>query len=170
MSIAFKDTARVGRQNQLFNSQGARLVAGCVVLNNENDKVLLISSSAKKNKWVLPKGGIEIDEKDDYKLTAIRETWEEAGVTGSIISVLPIVQDLRPPKEWGKMTDEKVMLHPPRSEFHFFEMKCNELHDVYPESKERKRKWFDFNTAIEELNGNKRPELVKILESSSIKR
>lgn len=170
MSVELISTARVGRKNQLFNEVGARLVGGCVVLNSTRDKVLLISSSAKKNKWVLPKGGIELDERDDYKLTAIRETWEESGATGEITATLPVVEDQRPPKEWGKMTEDKILTHPPRSQFHFFEMLCDKLHDVYPESRERKRQWFDYKTAIAELDGNKRPELVRVLESSSIQK
>ncbi|KAH3677222.1 hypothetical protein WICMUC_001803 [Wickerhamomyces mucosus] len=163
-------TSRVGRENQLFNDKGARLVAGCVVLNSTYDQVLLISSSAKKNKWVLPKGGIETDEAEDYSKTAIRETWEEAGVTGELIGQLPVVEDLRPPKEWGKLTNDKILNNPPRSEFHFYEMLVEKFHDIYPESKERKRKWFSFQEAIDELNGNKRPELVEILKNSRIKK
>ncbi|ONH67026.1 Diphosphoinositol polyphosphate phosphohydrolase DDP1 [Cyberlindnera fabianii] len=173
--IVYEDKAHVGRENQLFNPEtGARMVAGCVCLNSTRDRVLLVSSSAKKSKWVLPKGGIELDEPEFHR-AAIRETWEEAGVTGVIVGELPVVHDMRPPKKWGTKIDNEeyirtgVMKTPPRSEFHFFEMVVREEHDVYPECKERTRKWFTFEDAIEELMSHNRPELAKAVEESLLK-
>lgn len=67
----------------------ARVVAGTVVINHTNRTILLItSSSLRPNKYVLPKGGVEIDERLDYRITAIRETWEEAGVYAASVKCL----------------------------------------------------------------------------------
>ena len=42
-------TAREGRENQRYNSEtGARIVAGCMCLNETKDKIIMISSSKHK--------------------------------------------------------------------------------------------------------------------------
>jgi len=54
------------------------LVVGCIpVLKNGN---ILMVSASKKAEWILPKGGWELDE--SMEESAIRETFEEAGVIG----------------------------------------------------------------------------------------
>ncbi|WEJ96066.1 nudix superfamily hydrolase 8-oxo-dGTP pyrophosphatase [Yamadazyma tenuis] len=105
------------------------MVAGCICLNVPQDKVIMISSSVHPNKWVLPKGGIELDEGDDFVVSAVRETWEEAGCEGKIVQKLPIVYDSRgskapilPP---GKEFDPQKTV--PKSEFHFYEMEANRI-------------------------------------------
>lgn len=69
-----------------FSPEGARLVAGVIVLSNEishpgepaGKYVLCISSSRHPNKVVLPKGGWE--DHETVEEAALRECWEEAGV------------------------------------------------------------------------------------------
>lgn len=168
------EAARVGRSNQVYSAAtGARVVAGCICLSRDKDKVLMITSSAHKKRWIFPKGGVEKDE-PDYKLTAQRETWEEAGCVGSIGSDLGTIEDMRPPKEWNKDLQSigketgGVIKHPPRSEFHFYEMEVTELVDKYPESNKRKRDWFSYSKAKEQLLLAKRPELLEALERSAI--
>ena len=144
-------------------------MSGCVCVNEAGDRVLLVGSSRNNNKWVLPKGGVETDEDDDgdYVRAAIRETWEEAGAIGTIVRKLQVIPDLRSPAEWAKGSMKEtngVLRNPPRSEFHFYEMKVKELHDEFPESATRKRQWFTFEDAIESLQSNKRPELAKAVE------
>lgn len=167
-------TPRVGRENQVYSAiTGARIVAGCICLSNDKKKVLMISSSAKKNRWIFPKGGVEKDE-PDYKLTAQRETWEEAGCIGTIVSSLGTIEDMRPPKEWNndsksyKSDKDGVIKHPPRSEFHFYQMENTELIEKYPESSKRNRKWSTYDEAKEQLLLAKRPELLEALNRSSI--
>ncbi|QLL35046.1 hypothetical protein HG536_0H04220 [Torulaspora globosa] len=168
------EVSRVGRENQVYSKQtGARIVAGCVCLSKDRKHVLMISSSANRNRWIFPKGGVEIDE-PDYKLAARRETWEEAGCIGNIVASLGVIEDMRPPKEWNNdiasFTDsnEEVIAHPPRSEFHFYEMEVTELPDRYPECGKRDRKWFDYREAKELLLLAKRPELLTALDRSSV--
>lgn len=173
MSLSME--ARSGRANQVYGEDGARLVAGCVCLTSDRHHVLMISSSANRNKWILPKGGIETDE-PDYKQTAIRETWEEAGCTGEIVSSLGVVKDMRPPK--AKMMDRatferaksdgEVNKNPPRSEFHFYELIIGKLEDNFPEMHKRDRKLFTYREAKQNLIEAKRPELLEALTRSSI--
>lgn len=166
--------SRIGRQNQVYSQKtGARVVAGCVCLSKDRKRVLMISSSAHRNRWIFPKGGVEIDE-PDYKLTARRETWEEAGCVGDIVASLGTIEDMRPPKEWNKdiasfaQSNDEVITHPPRSEFHFYEMEVTELPDKFPECHKRDRKWFNYQEAKEQLLLAKRPELLTALDRSSI--
>lgn len=170
------EAPRVGRENQVYSKvTGARLVAGCICLTKDHKQVLMITSSAHKKRWIFPKGGVEMDE-PDYKITAQRETWEEAGCVGEITEALGTIEDMRPPKDWNKdikafenaTSDSEVSKHPPRSEFYFYELEIKELVEVYPESDKRNRKLCDYNDAKENLLKAKRPELLEALERSSI--
>lgn len=67
---------------------GVRNQSGCLVFRydkNHNYEILLISSSSGK-KWAFPKGGVEKDL--TRKESALKETYEEAGVTGHIVGKL----------------------------------------------------------------------------------
>ncbi|CEP22080.1 Diphosphoinositol polyphosphate phosphohydrolase DDP1; AltName: Full=Diadenosine and diphosphoinositol polyphosphate phosphohydrolase 1; AltName: Full=Diadenosine 5',5'''-P1,P6-hexaphosphate hydrolase; Short=AP6A hydrolase [Cyberlindnera jadinii] len=151
-------------------TQCNRIVSGCVCVNEAGDSVLLIGSSRHNNdRWVLPKGGVDIAEDDDgdYVKTAIRETWEEAGATGTIVRKLEVIPDQRSPAEWakGSMKDTNgILMNPPKSEFHFYEMKVEKLHDEFPESATRRRKWFTLQDAVRSLLWNQRPELAKAVQ------
>lgn len=56
--------------------------AGAIAFRAEGDRttVLLVRSKKDPTIWVFPKGHIDDDESE--RETAIRETWEEAGVSG----------------------------------------------------------------------------------------
>lgn len=79
---AFRKNSRQGRQNQRWKQpEGTiRQVTGCIPIL-QNSQILLVSASRKKD-WILPKGGWEKDE--TMAESAIRETYEEAGVTGKL--------------------------------------------------------------------------------------
>lgn len=160
-------TAREGRENQRYNSEtGARIVAGCMCLNETKDKIIMISSSKHKNRWIVPKGGNELDESELE--TAVRETWEEAGVEGIIIKKLPVVLDSRgsqAPVIKGEFDPDVAT---PKSEFHFFELQVDQLNTSWPEMKKRQRRWCTYSEAKHELLKLKRPELVDALNMSSI--
>lgn len=171
-NLPFKsDEARTGRENQRYNPQnGARMVAGCICMNSTKDKVIMILSTAHTNRWVFPKGGVEIDEGDDYAISAIRETWEEAGCEGKILNKLPVALDSRgkkaPVLEKGKDFDPNGTI--PKSEFHFYEMMIEKLNAKWPELKKRQRKWCTYSEAKHELLKAKRPELVEALDQSCV--
>ena len=56
--------------------------AGAIVFRADGDRttVLLVRSKKDPTIWVFPKGHVDDDESE--RETAIRETWEEAGVSG----------------------------------------------------------------------------------------
>lgn len=154
---------RVGRSSQVYNRTNmARLVAGGLILNESHDKVLMISSTKHKDRWVLPKGGVELDESDNFIKSSLRETWEEAGVVGKILKKLPIVQDHR--GEGSNIDGEFI----PKAEYHFYEMEIVELAAEWPEMDQRQRKWCNYNEAKHELIKSKRPELIIALNDSDI--
>lgn len=146
------------------------MVAGCICLNDTKDKVIMILSSAHKGKWVLPKGGIELDEGDDFAVSAVRETWEEAGCEGTVLRKLPIVFDMRGKK--APVLEPNVDFDPtkvvPRLEFHFYELMVENLTTDWPESQQRERRWCTYAEARHELEKAKRPELVAALDSSCL--
>jgi len=88
-SSSFKSSlpadSRIGRDNQRFETCSKtghliRLVAGTVPITNDGS--ILFVSAAKKREWILPKGGWELDE--TIEESALRETYEEAGVFGTL--------------------------------------------------------------------------------------
>lgn len=161
--------SRIGRLNQRYSESGSRMVAGCICLNKTKDRVIMILLLLHPGKWVLPKGGIELDESDDFVVTAVRETWEEAGVEGIIANKLPIVYDSRGSKApiiKGEFDPTKGDV--PKSEFHFYELIVEELSKEWPESSKRERRWCTYLEAKHELEKANRPELVSALNLSSI--
>jgi diphosphoinositol-polyphosphate diphosphatase len=75
--------SRQGRSGQRWvadpkSQQNIRLTTGCVPIMNDG-RILFITAS-RKHEWILPKGGWEMDE--TMEESAIRETFEEAGVIG----------------------------------------------------------------------------------------
>jgi len=77
--------SRTGRENQRWvtdavSNQLFRLVTGTVPIMN--DGRILVCSSSRKQEWILPKGGWEADE--TMEESALRETFEEAGVLGTL--------------------------------------------------------------------------------------
>ncbi|KAI7895183.1 NUDIX hydrolase domain-like protein [Mucor mucedo] len=118
--------ARTGRENQVYDDSNIRQVAGCIAIDPNTNKVLIISSSKRENVWVLPKGGWEDDETKEQ--AAARETYEEAGVRGQIGNLV------------GSFIDYNYYGEP-KSNVWFYELKVEEICSQWPESSFRQRKW-----------------------------
>ncbi len=101
--------------------------------NNGKEIEILLITSLKKKKWIIPKGYVE------YSLTpfesAKKEAFEEAGITGS--------NETEELGEYfaGKDDNKKLVK--------VFLMKVLGLSDDYPEKNIRKRKWFSIDEAIQ---------------------
>lgn len=163
LSVPKTKTPRQGRETQMYSSiNNARLVGGGIVLDKQLDKVLMISSSKHKDRWILPKGGIEYDERENFAITALRETWEEAGAVCTVAKKLPVIADRRDPKLLQQGKDFPIC------EFHFYQMKLVELDNDWPESDNRLRRWCTYQEAKHELLKSKRPELLIALNESDI--
>lgn len=81
--VTSQKISRNGRMSQRWytdpqNQRVYRMVTGCVPIV-EGGKILFVSAS-RKPEWILPKGGWESDEAMEE--SAIRESFEEAGVVG----------------------------------------------------------------------------------------
>jgi diphosphoinositol-polyphosphate diphosphatase len=141
-----------------YSEAGERLVCGLVPLDKSKSRVLLIQS-AKRNGWVLPKGGWETDEATPQE-AAKREAWEEAGVICTISKDLGKIKDKRAPKDITNTI--------PKALYQFYEATVDKEEPKWPESHKRGRKWMSYQEAKALLTS--RPELLEALEKSSVKR
>lgn len=65
-----------------------RELAGCLpfIVKGESWKILLVTSRTHPGRLIFPKGAIKSHESPRH--AALRETWEEAGVTGTLLDRL----------------------------------------------------------------------------------
>ncbi|CAO3617144.1 unnamed protein product [Mucor hiemalis] len=131
---AFSKKSRHGHGQDVVDANNVRQVAGCIPLDMTNRRVLLISSRKNKDAWVLPKGGWEQDE--TQKHAAQRETWEEAGIKGTITRQLGVFEE---------RTNKKKVL---KAHHWIFEMVIDEVAKKFPEKKKRERRWVKFIFSI----------------------
>jgi 8-oxo-dGTP pyrophosphatase MutT (NUDIX family) len=111
-------------------------------------EVLLITS-VKKKKWVIPKGFIE------FNLTpfesAKKEAYEEAGILGTNETI-----------ELGFFSNHKSIgiCH-----VKVFAMEVIEILDDYPEKVQRKREWFNIKEASSAVEVREISDMISSLES-----
>ena len=91
--VVERTVSRTGREAQRWatdphTGQLIRLTTGCVPIMR--DGRILLCSSSRKEAWILPKGGWESDE--TLEESALRETFEEAGVLGTLGPVLEEIE------------------------------------------------------------------------------
>lgn len=91
--VMTQKSSRQGRETQRWVTdpstyQRIRLVTGCVPILKDG-RILFVSSS-RKAEWILPKGGWELDE--TMEESAVRESYEEAGVLGTLGTLLSEIQ------------------------------------------------------------------------------
>ncbi|KAL6931869.1 uncharacterized protein HGUI_03962 [Hanseniaspora guilliermondii] len=176
------------RETQLF-IKGYRIVAGCIIIDEKTQKVMLLTYG-NSHHYHSPKGGVEIDELKYTKTnrtenyegipnvgysfmeSALRETWEEAGVKGTISKELglyyyydsSVITDKL--HEWVNKKPKKF----PKSIEYYYEMKVEEVCDVWPDGPVRPRKWFGLQECLDELVSNGRYAQFKaVLKSSLVK-
>eukprot|EP00128_Syssomonas_multiformis_P002996 Colp12_sorted_trinity150504_noHs@17095 len=106
-------------------------------------QILFVSSRARPNEWILPKGGWENDETAEE--SAKREAMEEAGVIGEVVQFL------------GEF-DLKLG----KTRMHAFELKVSEVLDKWPEMDERERRWVCFEEAASLCQ---RPAMLQALQA-----
>lgn len=117
---------------------------------NEGKLEILLVTSIRKKKWIVPKGYIE------FNLTpfesAKKEAYEEAGVVGSNETV-----------EVGQFINEKKSL---TELIKVYTMEVDEMLDDYPEKNLRKRKWFSYEEAVEKVQNIQIKNFLKKLKES----
>jgi 8-oxo-dGTP pyrophosphatase MutT (NUDIX family) len=94
-------------------------------------QVLLITSR-ETGRWVIPKGGI-ISGKEAHASAAV-EAWEEAGVEGSLSTV--VLGSFDYDKQFRKRQESM------RCEVQVFSLRVERMVAKFPERGQRRRKWF----------------------------
>ncbi|KAG1179911.1 hypothetical protein G6F70_000922 [Rhizopus microsporus] len=125
-------TPRHGHGQDVVDENGIRQVAGCLPIDPINKRFLLVTSASNPGSWVIPKGGWEKDE--TQKQAAMRETWEEAGVKGTIT------------RHVGVFAEKSR--HGVKAHHWIYEMEIKEVTKKFPEQKKRERRWFTYNEAM----------------------
>ncbi|XP_028966944.1 diphosphoinositol polyphosphate phosphohydrolase 1 [Galendromus occidentalis] len=123
-------------QIRIYDKDGFRQRAACVCVRGDGSdtEILLVSSTASPERFIVPGGGLEPGE--DASTAAIREVMEEAGVRGTLGRCLGVFES----HERGHRT-------------HVFVLQVEEELSEWDESKSvgRTRKWFTVAGAIQEL-------------------
>lgn len=116
--------------------------------NNDTLEILLITS-IKKKKWIIPKGYVEFN-LSPFE-SAKKEAFEEAGIIGSNETY-----------ELGKieLKRENGVTH-----IRIFSMEVIKVLDDYPEKELRKRKWFDIKEASSKVTMPEIPGMLTILQN-----
>ena len=110
---------------------------------------ILLITSIRKKKWIIPKGFIE------FNLSAFesakKEAFEEAGVIGTNETI-----------ELGSFTIKK---YGGRTNIVVYSMEVEKFKDDYPEKNLRKRKWYSVEEVIETISI---PEVIKMIETLAV--
>lgn len=111
---------------------------------------ILLITSIRKKKWIVPKGFIE------FNLSAFesakKEAFEEAGIIGA--------------NETLELGTIKLNRYGGEVLVKVYSMEVIEEVEDYPEKHLRKRKWFAVNDALEKINIPEISQLIKKLDSS----
>ncbi|MEQ9259107.1 MAG: NUDIX hydrolase [Roseovarius sp.] len=127
-----------------------QFAALCYRIRNDKPEFLMVTSRGTK-RWIIPKGWPEDGMTPGE--SALREAWEEAGVTGRVTG--PTLGLFSYHKEGGPdgTLPCVAMVYPVR---------VQALADDYPEISERRRKWMRPKKAASKVS---EPELAHILRS-----
>ncbi|EOA37110.1 hypothetical protein CARUB_v10010316mg [Capsella rubella] len=135
--------SRTGRDLQRYDNSGYRQVVGCVpyrfkkqeVNGIESQEIEVLLVSAQKSKGMLfPKGGWETDE--SMEEAALRETIEEAGVTGELGEKLG---------RWQYKSKRHSIIH----DGYMFALLVSQEFELWPEAEIRERRWVSLDEARE---------------------
>lgn len=104
---------------------------GIIPFSTRGDMVaMLFVTSHTRGRWILPKGRSKKQETD--KQAALREAFEEAGVTGEVLTDFPMTVMIE--KSSGDGQSDRVPVT-------YYPMFVKEQTDDYPEKKSRERHW-----------------------------
>lgn len=136
---------------QFVLAQGVtRAQYGALCWRRSEGKIqVLLITSRDTGRWLIPKGwpieGLSAD------AVAMREAWEEAGVHGEVSEDCV-----------GLYSYDKLMGNDPSIPcvVAVYHLKVSRLRRRYPERKERRRKWFTLERALEKVE---EPELRRLI-------
>ncbi|KAG1599682.1 hypothetical protein G6F47_005286 [Rhizopus delemar] len=116
----------------VVDENGILQITGCLPIDAINKRFLLVTSASHPDSWVIPKGSWAKDE--TQKQAAMRETWEEAGVKGTIKRQIGV---------FAEKAKEGVRAH-----HTIYEMEIKQVAKKFPEQKIRERRWFTYDDAM----------------------
>ncbi|XP_051824740.1 diphosphoinositol polyphosphate phosphohydrolase 3-beta-like [Antechinus flavipes] len=134
-------------QTRTYDLEGFKQRAACLCFRGEQeDEVLLVSSSGHPDQWIVPGGGMEPEEEPGA--AAVREVYEEAGVRGKLGRLLGLFENLER-----------------KHRTHVYVLAVTEILEDWEDSVNigRKRQWFKVEDAIKVLQGHK-PVQAEYLE------
>ena len=118
-----------------------------ILVEPDGLKVVLVTTKAKRNpQWIFPKGQIELGL--SAHLSAAKEAFEEAGVSGT---VTPTLFDEYQHDKWGGKMGVKVYL-----------LNVIKIYDVWMEMHERQRQVVTLDSAIEQVQSAQKQTLLKL--------
>ncbi|KAM4881624.1 diphosphoinositol polyphosphate phosphohydrolase 2 isoform 1-T1 [Thomomys bottae] len=127
-------------QTRTYDREGFKKRAACLCFRSEQeDEVLLVSSSRYPDQWIVPGGGMEPEEEPGG--AAVREVYEEAGVKGKLGRLLGIFEQNQ---------DRKHRTY-------VYVLTVTEILEDWEDSVNigRKREWFKVEDAIKVLQCHK---------------
>lgn len=141
-----------GFWNALMGKKPAFVQVGALCLRGpETAREVLIVSSLRTGRWIIPKGWPMKDK--SLAQAAAQEAWEEAGVRGDIE---------RSPMGFYTYLKDRGKRLGVFCEVHVFQINDVTLADEYPECGRRERKWVSVAEAAELVDED---DLQKILKS-----
>ena len=120
--------------------------AGCVPFRRVGQRVeVVLVTSRFTGQWIVPKGRVEPGE--EARVTALRETGEEAGLRGEV--------------RWALGSFDQPRGHAV-ARIEAYALEVVEVLDEWPERHERKRAWFELEHALGFVD---RPEVRAMLQA-----
>lgn len=136
-------------QTRTYDGEGYKRRAACLCFkNDQEEEVLLVSSSRHPDQWIVPGGGMEPEEEPCG--AAVREVFEEAGVKGKLGRLLGVFEHNQDRKH---RTYVYVLI-------------VTETLEDWEDSVNigRKRKWFKVDEAVRVLQSH-RPDHAEYLRT-----
>ncbi|MBZ0123813.1 MAG: NUDIX hydrolase [Roseovarius sp.] len=127
-----------------------QFAALCYRIREKKPEILMITSRAT-GRWIIPKGW-PVDGCTPAE-TALREAWEEAGVTGRVAGPCLGLYSFRKVLPAGEEAPCVAMVYP---------VEVEALARAYPEGAKRRRKWMRRKKAADCVTD---PELARILRA-----
>jgi len=122
------------------------------VIPFRSGRICLVTSRSRRNRWVIPKGRMEADKTAGE--IALQEAWEEAGLAG-VLCGEPIGSYFY--EKWGSTYHVTV-----------FVMQVTEVAADWPESSERRRRWWRPGQAVLRLEEEGLREIIRAASEQAV--